>query len=90
MQLESSIARDLFKWCCQGQNSCNKVQNACRKTSKGEEGKAPERERGLMLLSKPMGKTYFLYACLHSKLFSLSQSYHPLHFIKTFGAKAAF
>ena len=58
---------------------------------KGEEGKAPERERGLMLLSKPMGKTYFLYACLHSKLFfSLSQSYHPLHFIKTFGAKAAF
>ena len=39
MQLES-IARDLFKWCCQGQNSCNKVQNACRKTSKGEEGKA--------------------------------------------------
>lgn len=87
MQLES-IARDLFKWCCQGQNSCNKVQNACRKTSKGEEGKA-----GLMLLllSKPKGKTYFLYACLHSKLFfSLSQSYHPLHFIKTFGAKAAF
>ena len=45
----------------------------------------------MLLLSKPKGKTYFLYACLHSKLFfSLSQSYHPLHFIKTFGAKAAF
>ena len=43
------------------------------------------RRRGwlLLLLSKPMGKTYFLYACLHSKLFFLfSQSYHPLHFIK--------
>ena len=26
-------------------------------------------EGGWLLLSKPMGKTYFLYACLHSKLF---------------------